>query len=224
MSHSLKAIAEDIRQINRLLEKYEQARSLSLDDKKLLFSIYKDCKDTNAVIASVTQSVKAGEQARVTAEAQLAKEAAQEFAEIYKRSATLFDTFETQSDIKAYLQPLEDEIKSESEVAKNLREEMRTIDHRMSHVWTDSQEYADYSSQHDNVKAKYDTTSAHINELNLNKRKIESELAPLFYFDMVFVVVLVDRIAQIADNVIADVDSFGNYIEFDHSHESDARS
>lgn len=224
MNTSLTNIADSIRQINRLLEKYEQSRSLSLDDKKMLFSIYKECKDTNAIIASATQAVNAGERARIISEAKQVLDTAKEFKAIYDRSATLFDTFDTQADITAYLQPLVDEIKAESKIAKGLREDMRTIDHRMSNVWVDSPEYAEYSQQYDAVKDKQDEVAAHIDKLYKKKRQLESELAPLFYFDMTFVVVLINRIAQIADSIVANVDSFDKHFEFEQLLKSNGSS
>jgi hypothetical protein len=94
----------------------------------------------------------------------------------------------------------------------------------MSNVWVDSPEYAEYSRQYDAVKDKQDEVAAHIDKLYQKKRQLESELAPLFYFDMTFVVVLINRIAQIADSIVTNVDSFDKHFEFEQLLKSNGSS
>ena len=203
---NLSSIATDLQIINNLLVKYEKNKTLAYEDALVLSAFYLHYKDTNAIITMAEDELNTNAKHLLDIAKQLS-DATNSFCLIYNQNAELFQSFDPKPICDAYLKPFEEQYESAKNISTQLWKEYSELSNRLDFMAYEDEEYKPTEDKCDKAKAEYDKAHTKTHELFARFDKERRKTASLYYFDMMFLEVLVTRIDRIAKGIIVDIDN-----------------
>lgn len=203
---NLSSIATDLRIINNLLVKYEKNKALVYEDGLVLSTFYLHYKDTNAIIAMAEDELNTNSEHLLDIAKQLS-EATASFSTIYNQFSDDYQSFDPKPICDAHLKPFERQYEEAKDISTQLWKEYSELSNRLDFMAYEDDEYLSTEAKCNNAKAAYDEAHAKTNFLFDSFDKERRKTASLYYFDMMFLEVLVTRIERIAKGIISDIDN-----------------
>ncbi|NCB79571.1 MAG: hypothetical protein EOM41_06340 [Bacilli bacterium] len=203
---NLSSIATDLQVINNLLVKYEKNKALVYEDALVLSTFYLHYKDTNAIIAMAEDELNTNAEHLLNAAKQLS-EATASFSAIYNRHSDFFQSFNPKPICDAHLKPFEEQYEEAKDISTQLWKDYSSLSNRLDFMAYEDDDFKPTEAKCDNAKAAYDEAHAKTNFLFDSFDKERRKTASLYYFDMMFLEVLVTRIDSIAKGIIVDIDN-----------------
>ena len=203
---NLSSIATDLQTINNLLVKYEKNKALEYEECLVLSTFYLHYKDTNAIIAMAEDELNTNAEHLFDIAKQL-YEAATSFIVIYNQYSDFFQSFDPKPICDAYLKPFEEQYQEAKGISTQLWKDYSSLSNRLDFMAYEDDEYQATEDKCDKAKAEYDKAHAKTDELFTRFDKERRKTVSLYYFDMMFLEVLVTRIDCIAKSIITDIDN-----------------
>lgn len=203
---NLSSIATDLQTINNLLVKYEKNKALAYEDALVLSTFYLHYKDTNAIIAMAEEELNTNAKHLMDIAKQLS-ESATYFSAIYNEDSDFFLSFNPKPICDTYLKPFEERYEEAKDISTQLWKDYSSLSNRLDFMAYEDDEFKPTEAKCDKAKAEYEKAHTKTNELFSRFDKERRKTASLYYFDMMFLEVLIARIDRIAKGVIADIDN-----------------
>lgn len=203
---NLSSIAADLQIVNNLLVKYEKDKALVYEDALVLSKFYLHYKDTNAIIAMAEDELNTNAEHLLDIAKQLS-EAATSFSSTYNQDSDFFQAFNPKPICDTHLKPIEEQYEEAKKISTLLWKDYSSLSNRLDFMDDEDDEFKPTEDKCDKAKAEYDDAHTKTNELFENFYKEREKTASLYYFDMMFLEVLVTRIGRIAKGIIADIDN-----------------
>lgn len=203
---NLSSIVTDLQIVNNLLVKYEKNKALEYEECLVLSTFYLHYKDTNAIIAMAEDELNTNAEHLLDIAKQLSEVTAS-FSAIYNHYSDFFQSFDPKPICDAYLKPFEEQYEDAKDISTQLWKDYSSLSNRLDFMTYEDDEYKPTEDKCDKAKVEYDKAHAKTDELFTRFDKERRKTASLYYFDMMFLEVLVTRIGSIAKSIITDIDN-----------------
>lgn len=190
-----------LRELNDTLSASSGNKELTFAEAMLLSLFYRDCKDTNALVAEA-ETLAGGDAAGLHGLALSLLSEAGRYLSIDKSAmngtdyAALFES---------HLKPFEDAHGKAKAIATGLWKEYSDKSNRLDFLPLDSDEYKALENECGKVKSEYDKAHAEAGALYNRYVQERDRCFCLWCFNPVFMDVLVSRLKGIAESIIADL-------------------
>ena len=203
---NLSSIATDLQIVNNLLVKYGKNKALVYEDALVLSKFYLHYKDTNAIIAMAEDELNTNAEHLLDIAKQLS-EAATSFISTYSQDSDFFQAFNPKPICDTHLKTIEEQYEEAKDISTRLWNDYSSLSNRLDLMDYEDDEFKSTEAKCDKAKAEYNDAHTKTNGLFESFNKERRKTASLYYFNMVFLEVLVTRIDRIAKGIIADIDN-----------------
>ena len=187
-------ITERLLEVNRLLLKYIKDTELTFEENLVFSGFYHDYKDINSIINSAEKELN-DSPAILMEQAKALSAAASDFLATYESHEDIFGSYNPQPVCDRHIKPLEKEYDSIAYAASQLWKRYSQMSVRMDYLNPEDDDYKRYEAE----KAKSDETY----RFYTAERE---KTAKLYFFEMIYLEMLVVRMKRIADSIIKDIE------------------
>jgi hypothetical protein len=198
-------ITERLLEVNRLLLKYIKDTELTFEENLVFSGFYHDYKDINSIINSAEKELN-DSPAILMEQAKALAAAASDFLATYESHEDIFESYNPQPVCDRYIKPLEKEYDSIAYSASQLWKQYSQMSVRMDYLNPEDDDYKDIEKESEEVKARYEAAKAKSDETYRFYTAEREKTAKLYFFEMIYLEMLVVRMKRIADSIIKDIE------------------
>ena len=200
MSSSISDIITRLRLVNDILSLSAESR-LTFDEARVLSEFYRDCSDTNSIIAAAEKEVAKDAD-------RLLSDTVSLLSEIEKFSAAGVAGIQPvnfENIFEQHVKPFEERYESAKAISTKLWQEYSAISNRLDFLPLDTDEYKTLNAECDAKKSAYDTAREQTNRLYDDWQQERDRYFCVYCFKPMFLDVLVERLKGIAESIITDI-------------------
>ena len=198
-------ITERLLEVNRLLLKYIKDTELTFEENLVFSGFYHDYKDINSIINSAEKELN-DSPAILMEQAKALSAAASDFLATYASHEDIFGSYNPQPVCDRHIKPLEKEYDSIAYAASQLWKRYSQMSVRMDYLNPEDDDYKDIEKESEEVKARYEAAKAKSDETYRFYTAEREKTAKLYFFEMIYLEMLVVRMKRIADSIIKDIE------------------
>ena len=192
-------ITERLLEVNRLLLKYIKDTELTFEENLVFSGFYHDYKDINSIINSAEKELN-DSPAILMEQAKALSAAASDFLATYESHEDIFGSY------NPHIKPLEKEYDSIAYAASQLWKRYSQMSVRMDYLNPEDDDYKAIEKESEEVKARYEAEKAKSEETYRFYTAEREKTAKLYFFEMIYLEMLVVRMKRIADSIIKDIE------------------
>ena len=197
---SIAQISTRLQSVNSILSSCTDS-GLSFDDTLTLSAFYRDCSDTNSIIAAAEKEVAKDAD-------RLLSDTVSLLSEIEKFSAAGVAGIQPvnfENIFEQHVKPFEERYESVKAISTKLWQEYSAISNRLDFLPLDTDEYKTLNAECDAKKSAYDTAREQTNRLYDDWQQERDRYFCVYCFKPMFLDVLVERLKGIAESIITDI-------------------
>ena len=197
---SIAQISTHLQSVNSILSSCTDS-GLSFDDTLTLSAFYRDCSDTNSIIAAAEKEVAKDAD-------RLLSDTVSLLSEIEKFSAAGVAGIQPvnfENIFEQHVKPFEERYESVKAISTKLWQEYSAISNRLDFLPLDTDEYKTLNAECDAKKTEYDTAHARVNLLSNELQQERDRTFCVYCFKPMFLSVLVERLKGISESIIVDI-------------------
>ena len=197
---SIAQISTHLQSVNSILSSCTDS-GLSFDDTLTLSAFYRDCSDTNSIIAAAEKEVAKDAD-------RLLSDTVSLLSEIEKFSAAGVAGIQPvnfENIFEQHVKPFEERYESAKAISTKLWQEYSAISNRLDFLPLDTDEYKTLNAECDAKKSAYDTAREQTNRLYDDWQQERDRYFCVYCFKPMFLDVLVERLKGIAESIITDI-------------------
>ncbi len=197
---SISDIITRLQSVNSILSSCTDS-GLSFDDTLTLSAFYRDCSDTNSIIAAAEKEVAKDAD-------RLLSDTVSLLSEIEKFSAVGVAGIQPvnfENIFEQHVKPFEERYESVKAISTKLWQEYSAISNRLDFLPLDTDEYKTLNAECDAKKSAYDTAREQTNRLYDDWQQERDRYFCVYCFKPMFLDVLVERLKGIAESIITDI-------------------
>ena len=198
-------ITERLLEVNRLLLKYIKDTELTFEENLVFSGFYHDYKDINSIINSAEKELN-DSPAILMEQAKALAAAASDFLATYESHEDIFGPYNPQPVCDRHIKPLEKEYDSIAYAASQLWKRYSQMSVRMDYLNPEDDDYKAIEKESEEVKARYEAEKAKSDETYRFYTAEREKTAKLYFFEMIYLEMLVVRMKRIADSIIKDIE------------------
>ena len=190
-------ITERLLEVNRLLLKYIKDTELTFEENLVFSGFYHDYKDINSIINSAEKELN-DSPAILMEQAKALSAAASDFLATYESHEDIFGSYNPQ--------PVCERTISIAYSASQLWKRYSQLRVRMDYLNPEEDDYEAIEKESEEVKARYEAEKAKSDETYRFYTAEREKTAKLYFFEIIYLEMLVVRMKRIADSIIKDIE------------------
>ena len=197
---SIAQISTRLRLVNDILSLSAESR-LTFDEARVLSEFYRDCSDTNSIIAAAEKEVAKDAD-------RLLSDTVSLLSEIEKFSAAGVAGIQPvnfENIFEQHVKPFEERYEAAKATSTKLWQEYSALSNRLDFMPLDTDEYKTLNAECDAKKSAYDTAREQTNRLYDDWQQERDRYFCVYCFKPMFLDVLVERLKGIAESIITDI-------------------
>ena len=205
MQLNISKILEDLSQVKKLLESFIQDGTLAINEERLIVDFFIHYQSTNELVSNAIEQIRSKAEGALDefTELQYAMEA---FLVFYSNNEKDFNTIDFKRDCNKYLEQFDNAYKSASTEATSTWKQVQELSNKLDFMWETDEEYPPLRKECDEKESLYyNTLKPQVDRLFAEYKKQEEYIAPVYYFEMDMLIVLIAKIRDIAASAIEDI-------------------
>lgn len=205
MNNNISQILEDLCQVKMLLESFLQDGTLAINEERLIVDFYIHYQSTNDLVSDAIEQIRSKAEGALDEFTEL-QYAMESFLVFYSNNEKDFNPIDFKGDCNKYLEQFDKAYKSASTEATSTWKRIQELSNKLDFMWETDEEYPPLRKECDEKESLYyNTLKPQVDRLFAEYKKQEEYIAPIYYFEMDMLIVLVTKMKDIAASAIEDI-------------------
>lgn len=205
MNINISQILEDLSQVKMLLESFLQDVTLTISEERLIVDFYIHYQSTNDLVSDAIEQIRSKAEGALDEFTELQHEM-EAFLVFYSNNVKDFNTIDFKRDCNKYLEQFDNAYKSASTEATSTWKQVQELSNKLDFMWETDEKYPTLRKECDEKESLYyNTLKPQVDRLFAEYKKQEEYIAPVYYFEMDMLIVLIAKIRDIAASAIEDI-------------------
>lgn len=205
MNINISQILEDLSQVKMLLESFLQDGTLTISEERLIVDFFIHYQSTNDLVSEAIEQIRSKAEGALDEFTEL-QHAMESFLVFYSNNEKDFNPIDFKGDCNKYLEQFDNAYKSASTEATSNWKRIQELSNKLDFMWETDEEYPPLRKEcNEKESLYYNTLKPQVDRLFAEYKKQEEYIAPIYYFEMDMLIVLVTKIKDIAASAIEDI-------------------
>lgn len=205
MNINISQILEDLSLVKKLLESFLQDGTLTISEERLIVDFFIHYQSTNSLVTDAIKQIRSKAEGALDMFAGL-QHAMESFLVFYSNNEKDFNTIDFKRDCNKYLEQFDNAYKSASTDATSTWKRIQELSNKLDFMWETDEEYPPLRKECDEKESLYyNTLKPQVDRLFAEYKKQEEYIAPIYYFEMDMLIVLIAKMRDIAASAIEDI-------------------
>ena len=205
MNINISQILEDLSQVKMLLESFLQDGTLTISEERLIVDFFIHYQSTNDLVSDAIEQIRSEAEGALDVFTRLQHDM-ESFLMFYSNNEKKLNTIDFKRDCNKYLEQFDNAYKSASTEATSTWKRIQELSNKLDFMWETDEEYSTLRKECDEKESLYyNTLKPQVDRLFAEYKKQEEYIAPIYYFEMDMLVVLVTKMKDIAASAIEDI-------------------
>ena len=205
MQLNISKILEDLSQVKKLLESFIQDGTLAINEERLIVDFFIHYQSTNELVSNAIEQIRSKAEGALDEFTEL-QYAMESFLVFYSDNEKKLNALDFKGDCSKYLEQFDNAYKSASTEATSTWKRIQELSNKLDFMWETDEEYPPLRKECDEKESLYyNTLKPQVDRLFAEYKKQEEYIAPIYYFEMDMLVVLVTKMKDIAASAIEDI-------------------
>lgn len=205
MNINISQILEDLSQVKKLFESFLQNGTLAISEEKLIVDFFIHYQSTNDLVTDAIEQIRSEAEGALDMFTELQHEM-ESFLVFYSNNEKDFNTIDFKRDCNKYLEQFDNAYKSVSTEATSTWKRVQELSNKLDFMWETDEDYPPLRKECDEKESLYyNTLKPQVDRLFAEYKKQEEYIAPIYYFEMDMLIVLIAKIRDIAASAIEDI-------------------
>ena len=205
MNINISQILEDLSQVKMLLESFLQDVTLTISEERLIVDFFIHYQSTNDLVSEAIEHIRSEAEGALDMFAGMQHDM-ESFLMFYSNNEKKLNTIDFKRDCNKYLEQFDNAYKSASTEATSTWKRIQELSNKLDFMWETDEEYSTLRKECDEKESLYyNTLKPQVDRLFAEYKKQEEYIAPIYYFEMDMLVVLVTKMKDIAASAIEDI-------------------
>lgn len=205
MQLNISKILEDLSQVKKLLESFLQDGTLAINEERLIVDFFIHYQSTNELVSNAIEQIRSKAEGALDEFTELQHDM-EAFLVFYSNNEKDFNTIDFKRDCNKYLEQFDNAYKSASTEATSNWKRIQELSNKLDFMWETDEEYPPLRKEcNEKESLYYNILKPQVDRLFAEYKKQEEYIAPIYYFDMNMLIVLVTKMKDIAASAIEDI-------------------
>lgn len=200
-------IIEELHQVKCLLDKYVRTGALFIEDERAVVDFMIRYHETNDMVSYAINGIR-NESDKTLAEFTGLLQKAESFLAFYNVNCTSLNSIDFKADSKKYLKTFDEEYRQAAAEATTIWKRIQELSNSLDYMWDTDEHYPSYRSECDEKESLYyNVLQPRVDRLFAEYKKQETYIAPIYYFELEMLVIVVMKMKDISTSVIEDINA-----------------
>lgn len=205
MNINISQILEDLSQVKMLLESFLQDGTLAISEERLIVDFFIHYQSTNELVSNAIEQIRSKAEGALDEFTELQHDM-EAFLVFYSNNEKKINALDFKENCSKYLEQFDNAYKSASTEATSTWKRIQELSNKLDFLWETDEEYPPLRKECDKKESLYyNTLKPQVDRLFAEYKKQEEYIAPIYYFEMDMLVVLVTKMKDIAASAIEDI-------------------
>ena len=205
MNINISKILEDLSQVKKLLESFLQNGTLAISEERLIVDFFIHYQSTNDLVSEAIEHIRSEAEGALDMFAGMQHDM-ESFLMFYSNNEKKLNTLDFKRDCSRYLEQFDNAYKSASTEATSTWKQVQELSNKLDFMWETDEKYPTLRKECDEKESLYyNILKPQVDRLFAEYKKQEEYIAPIYYFDMNMLIVLVTKMKDIAASAIEDI-------------------
>ena len=205
MNINISQILEDLSQVKKLLESFLQDGTFAIIEERLIVDFYIHYQSTNDLVSNAIEQIRSKAEGALDEFTELQHDM-EAFLVFYSNNEKKLNALDFKGDCSRYLEQYDNAYKSAASEATSTWKRIQELSNKLDFMWETEEEYPPLRKECDEKESLYyNTLKPQVDRLFAEYKKQEEYIAPIYYFEMDMLVVLVTKMKDIAASAIEDI-------------------
>ena len=205
MNINISQILEDLSQVKMLLECFLQNGTLAISEERLIVDFFIHYQSTNDLVSEAIEQIRSEAEGALDMFAGIQHDM-EAFLVFYSNNEKKLNALDFKRDCSRYLEQFDNAYKSASTEATSTWKQVQKLSNKLDFMWEKDEKYPTLRKECDEKESLYyNTLKPQVDRLFAEYKKQEEYIAPIYYFEMDMLIVLVTKIKDIAASAIEDI-------------------
>ena len=205
MNINISQILEDLSQVKMLLESFLQDVTLTINEERLIVDFFIHYQSTNELVSNAIEQIRSKAEGALDEFTELQHDM-EAFLVFYSNNEKNLNTLDFKGDCNKYLEQFDNAYKSASTEATSTWKRIQELSNKLDFMWETDEDYPPLRKECDEKESLYyNILKPQVDRLFAEYKKQEEYIAPIYYFEMDMLIVLIAKIRDIAASAIEDI-------------------
>lgn len=205
MNINISQILEDLSQVKMLLECFLQNGTLAISEERLIVDFFIHYQSTNDLVSEAIEQIRSEAEGALDMFAGMQHDM-EAFLVFYSNNEKKLNALDFKRDCSRYLEQFDNAYKSASTEATSTWKQVQKLSNKLDFMWEKDEKYPTLRKECDEKESLYyNTLKPQVDRLFAEYKKQEEYIAPVYYFEMDMLIVLIAKIRDIAASAIEDI-------------------
>ena len=205
MNINISQILEDLSQVKMLLECFLQNGTLAISEERLIVDFFIHYQSTNDLVSEAIEQIRSEAEGALDMFAGIQHDM-EAFLVFYSNNEKKLNALDFKRDCSRYLEQFDNAYKSASTEATSTWRQVQKLSNKLDFMWEKDEKYPTLRKECDEKESLYyNTLKPQVDRLFAEYKKQEEYIAPVYYFEMDMLIVLIAKIRDIAASAIEDI-------------------
>ncbi|MDY4555027.1 MAG: hypothetical protein SO468_02395 [Prevotella sp.] len=205
MNINISQILEDLSQVKMLLECFLQNGTLAISEERLIVDFFIHYQSTNDLVSEAIEQIRSEAEGALDMFAGIQHDM-EAFLVFYSNNEKKLNALDFKRDCSRYLEQFDNAYKSASTEATSTWKQVQKLSNKLDFMWEKDEKYPTLRKECDEKESLYyNTLKPQVDRLFAEYKKQEEYIAPVYYFEMDMLIVLIAKIRDIAASAIEDI-------------------
>ena len=205
MNINISQILEDLSQVKMLLESFLQDVTLTISEERLIVDFFIHYQSTNDLVSEAIEQIRSEAEGALDMFAGMQHDM-EEFLVFYSNNEKKLNALDFKGDCSRYLEQYNNAYKSAASEATSTWKRVQELSNKLDFMWETDEDYPPLRKECDEKESLYyNTLKPQVDRLFAEYKKQEEYIAPVYYFEMDMLIVLIAKIRDIAASAIEDI-------------------
>lgn len=205
MNINISQILEDLSQVKMLLECFLQNGTLAISEERLIVDFFIHYQSTNDLVSEAIEQIRSEAEGALDMFAGIQHDM-EAFLVFYSNNEKKLNALDFKRDCSRYLAQFDNAYKSASTEATSTWKQVQKLSNKLDFMWEKDEKYPTLRKECDEKESLYyNTLKPQVDRLFAEYKKQEEYIAPVYYFEMDMLIVLIAKIRDIAASAIEDI-------------------
>ena len=205
MNINISQILEDLSQAKMLLESFLQDVTLTISEERLIVDFFIHYQSTNDLVSEAIEQIRSEAEGALDMFAGMQHDM-EAFLVFYSNNEKKLNTLDFKGDCSRYLEQYNNAYKSAASEATSTWKRVQELSNKLDFMWETDEDYPPLRKECDEKESLYyNTLKPQVDRLFAEYKKQEEYIAPVYYFEMDMLIVLIAKIRDIAASAIEDI-------------------
>lgn len=209
MQIDINNIIEDLLQVKNLLDRYVQTGSLSITEERAIVCFLIKYQETNKIVSYALCGIRnKADNDNTLAEFTNLLEATESFMAFYTQNELSLKPINFKADSEKHLKTFNEKYEQTSAEATSTWKKIQELSNRMDYMWETDSEYSALRKECDEKEDRYyNVLKPQVDKLYAEFKEQETFVAPIYYFKLEMLFILILKMKDISESVIEDINN-----------------